>query len=60
VFDLLVTVKKIAIELFTNDIEAFHKLHLDTVVNMLKYSHFNSKMNSLKEVLVKNHYSNHV
>lgn len=50
VFDLLFIMKKICSKLCKFDIENFHSLHLSVVLNMLKYSHFNSKMNSLKEV----------
>lgn len=50
VFDLLIMMKKMCVNLWQFDIENFHRLHLSVVLNMLKYSHFNSKMNSLKEV----------
>lgn len=36
--------------MWPSELENFHQLHLDVVLKMLKYSHFNSKMNSLKEV----------
>lgn len=50
VFDLLFTVKKIIGRFWPEDLERFHALHLKLVLSMLKYPHFNSKMNSLKEV----------
>jgi hypothetical protein len=50
VFDLLVMMKKISANVWEFDIENLHRLHLRVVLSMLKYAHFNSKMNSLKEV----------
>jgi hypothetical protein len=50
VFELLQTMKKLSIYMWPSELENFHQLHLDVVLKMLKYSHFNSKMNSLKEV----------
>lgn len=50
VFDLLIMMKKMCTNFWKFDIENFHELHLSVVLNMLKYSHYNSKMNSLKEV----------
>ncbi len=51
VFDLLVMMKKISVYVWQFDIENLHRLHLKVVLSMLKYAHFNSKMNSLKEVI---------
>ncbi len=50
VFDLLIMMKKMCNNVWKFDIENFHELHLSVVLDMLKYSHYNSKMNSLKEV----------
>ena len=50
VFDLLIMMKKMCTNLWKFDVENFHELHLNVVLKMLQLSHFNSKMNSLKEV----------
>lgn len=52
VFELLATMKKLSATLWPGELDNFHKLHLTVVLNMLKYPHFNSKMNSLKEVTI--------
>ena len=50
VFELLVSLKRLSLAFWPTELDNFHKLHLNVVLNMLKYPHFNSKMNSLKEV----------
>ncbi|CAF0802298.1 unnamed protein product [Brachionus calyciflorus] len=50
VFDLLETMKRLSAFIWPDDVNNFNLLHLKIVLSMLKYSHFNSKMNSLKEI----------
>ena len=50
VFELIHTLKKLVLTFWPNSLPEIHEIHLDVVINMLKYPHFNSKMNSLKEI----------
>jgi hypothetical protein len=50
VFELLATMKKLSSVLWVDDLKNFNALHLSVALNMLKNTHFNSKMNSLKEI----------
>jgi hypothetical protein len=43
--------KKLSNYLWPHELENLNRLHFDVVLNMLKYPHFNAKMNSLKEVI---------
>jgi hypothetical protein len=43
--------KKLSNYLWPDELENLNRLHLDAVLNMLKYPHYNAKMNSLKEVI---------
>ena len=42
--------KKLSNYLWPDELDNLNRLHLDVVLNMLKYPHYNAKMNSLKEV----------
>jgi ubiquitin carboxyl-terminal hydrolase 9/24 len=50
IFDLFSTMKKLSFTLWPNELENLNSLHLDVVLKMLKFPHFNAKMNSLKEI----------
>jgi hypothetical protein len=52
VFDLIVTFKRIVNSGWPDKLNDVHDMHLSLVLNMLKYSNFDSKINSLKEVLI--------
>jgi len=50
VFELIQAIKKLSATFWPSDVDEFHRIHLNVVISMLKYPHFNSKMNSLKEI----------
>ena len=49
-FELIQAIKKLSATFWPSDVDEFHRIHLNVVISMLKYPHFNSKMNSLKEI----------
>jgi len=50
IFDLLSTLRKICVVIWTNRVHQVEELHLNLLLKMVALSNFNAKMNSLKEL----------